>query len=58
MNGAAAMLRRLIEAVERGELEPGGERGVALVRRMEGAAVALEATSRTLPGPAKVPGPA
>ena len=49
---AAAMLRRLLDAVERGELEPGGERGVALMRRMEGAAVALETTSRTRPGPA------
>lgn len=38
----AAMLRRLLEAVERGELAAGGARGVALVHRLEGAVVALE----------------
>jgi hypothetical protein len=47
----AATLRQLLEAVEQGELEPGGERGVALMRRMEGAAVALEASAEaTGPG--------
>lgn len=39
---AAAMLRRLLEAVERGDLEAGGPKGVGLVHQLEGAAVALE----------------
>lgn len=42
---AAAMMRRLLDAVEKGALEPGGAQGVALLRRMEGAAVALEAVA-------------
>jgi hypothetical protein len=40
---AAAMIRRILDAVERGELAPGGVEGTAMVRRLEGAVVALEA---------------
>jgi hypothetical protein len=40
--GAAAMLRRVLKAVERGELVASSGQGRALVRRLEGAAVALE----------------
>ncbi len=40
---AGTLIRRVLEAVERGELEAGGTHGVALLRRLEGAAVALEA---------------
>ena len=36
------MLRRLLEAVERGDMEDGGARGVALLRQLEGAVAALE----------------
>lgn len=39
---AAAMLRRLLAAVEADELEANSARATALVRRIEGAAVALE----------------
>jgi hypothetical protein len=39
---AAAMLRRVLEAVERGELEGESSQARALVRRIEGAVVALE----------------
>lgn len=42
---AAALLRRLLEAVETGELEARGEAAQALVRQLEGAAVALETVS-------------
>lgn len=44
---AAAMLRRLLEAVERGDLEAGGGQGVALMGQIEGAVAALEGA----PGP-------
>jgi hypothetical protein len=40
---AAAMIRRVLDAVERGELTAGSARALALVRRLEGAALALEA---------------
>lgn len=43
---AAALLRRLLEAVDRGELDATTPSAKALVRRMEGAAVALEAATR------------
>jgi hypothetical protein len=39
---AAAMLRRLLDAVDVGDIEANGGRATALVRRMEGAAVAFE----------------
>jgi hypothetical protein len=39
---AAAMLRRLLAAVDEGTLTVGTLNGIALVRRMEGAAVAFE----------------
>jgi len=45
------MIRRVLEAVQRGELDEGGQRGAALTRRMEGAAVALEADVAEKPGP-------
>ena len=38
----ARMLRRLLDAVEAGELGAGGSRGARPLRRMEGAATALE----------------
>jgi hypothetical protein len=41
----AAMLRRVIDAVHRGELEAEGREALGLLRRMEGAAAALEASS-------------
>ena len=37
------MLRDILEAVERGELEANGPRAKALVRRLEGAVAAFEA---------------
>jgi hypothetical protein len=40
---AAAMLRRVLDAVERGDLDAGSGRATALVRKIEGAAAALEA---------------
>lgn len=43
---AAVMFRRLIEAVERGDLDAGGSQGRRLLRRMEGAATALDEASR------------
>lgn len=55
---AAAMLRRVLEATERGDLEGESARARALVRRIEGAVVALEtprpkqARKRTTPPPA------
>jgi hypothetical protein len=39
---AAVMLRRLLAAVDAGTLTVGTLNGIALVRRMEGAAVAFE----------------
>ena len=42
---AAQLLRRLLDAVERGQLVADGPVGVNLVRRMDGAALALEAVS-------------
>ncbi len=42
---AGALLRRLLAAVEAGDLAADDPPSVALVRRLEGAAVALEQTS-------------
>jgi hypothetical protein len=44
---AAAIIRRLLEQVEEGQVDVGGARGVAVVRRLEGAAQALETASET-----------
>lgn len=38
----AALLRRLLDLVDRGELDAGSAHGAAMVRRVEGAIVALE----------------
>lgn len=43
---AARLLRRLLELVESGELDAGSAHGLAMVRRIEGAAMALESASR------------
>jgi hypothetical protein len=43
---AAATIRRVLQAVERGELSVGSARARALVRRLEGAAAALDALGR------------
>ena len=40
---AAAQLRRVLDAVESGELSADGPVGSALVRRLEGAVLALDA---------------
>lgn len=40
------LLRRLLDAVHRGELSADGPVGAGLVRRLEGAATALELTDR------------
>ncbi len=42
---AAAVLRRVLDAVHRGELEADGREALGLLRRIEGAAAALEAAS-------------
>lgn len=42
----AALLRRLLVAVERGELDAQGEAADDLVRHIEGAVAALEALGR------------
>lgn len=42
---AARLLRAVLDAVEAGELEAGSADAVAMVRRLEGAAVALEAAA-------------
>ena len=47
---AAAMLRRLLAAVDDGTLTVGTLNGVALVRRMEGAAVAFETATGNVSG--------
>lgn len=44
---AAVILRRLLGAVEDGSLTVGTERGLALMRRMEGAATAWEVLAGT-----------
>ena len=44
---AARLLRSIIRAVEAGELEAATPRAVAMVRRIEGAAIAWEAASGT-----------
>lgn len=43
---AAEMLRMLLDAQARGDLEAPGPQGARLARRMEGAATALEISSR------------
>lgn len=43
---AAAVLRRLLDAVEAGELEAEGPLGVRVVRQLHGAAIALEIADR------------
>jgi hypothetical protein len=43
---AAAMLRRLLEKVEQGELEAKGGQGAPLLRRLEGAATVWEESAR------------
>jgi hypothetical protein len=53
VDDAAALLRRLLDAVEDGELEATTPRAVALVRRIEGAAVALEAAANAESGGAR-----
>jgi hypothetical protein len=44
---AAAMLRRLLTAVDDGYLTVGTLKGLALMRRMEGAAVTFELLAQT-----------
>jgi hypothetical protein len=44
------MLRRLLSAVDDGTLTVGTLNGIALVRRMEGAAVAFETAAGERPG--------
>lgn len=44
---AARLLRSIVGAVEAGELEATTPRAVAMVRRIEGAAAALEAASES-----------
>lgn len=46
---AAALLRRVLDAVDRGELAADGPAAVAVVRRCEGAAIALEVMDRRRP---------
>ena len=43
---AARLLRQVLDLVDRGDLEASAGPGVAMVRRLEGAATALEAASR------------
>jgi len=45
---AAAMLRRQLEAVQRGELDAPGSHGARLLRRLEGVVIALEDLGRGL----------
>lgn len=42
---AAVLLRRVLEAVERGDLSAGTPRAIALVRRIEGAIAAFDAAT-------------
>lgn len=42
----AAVLRALLDRVASGDLPAGGARGAAMVRRLEGALLALEVTGR------------
>ena len=44
---AAEMLRRLLGAVESGDLDAGSAQARALVRHLEGAAVAFEVAAQT-----------
>ena len=41
----AELLRRLLEAIDRGQVEANGPRAIALRRRIEGAIAALEAAA-------------
>ncbi len=43
---AAAMLRRVVDAVHAGDLDAEGREALGLLRRMEGAAVALETAAQ------------
>lgn len=46
MSEAAALLRRLLALIDSGELDAGSGHAQAMVRRIEGAAVALESAAR------------
>ena len=46
MTEAAALLRRLLALIESGELDAGSGHAQAMVRRIEGAAIALETAGR------------
>jgi hypothetical protein len=46
---AAALLRRVLDAVDRGALAADGPAAVAVVRRCEGAVIALEVIDRRRP---------
>ena len=48
MREAAAGLQRLLEAVDDGRLEPPSPPEIAMIRRVEGAVIALEAVARDL----------
>ncbi|MHB8670801.1 MAG: hypothetical protein ACYDAD_09630 [Acidimicrobiales bacterium] len=48
---AAAMLRRVLDAVDRGELDASGSAAASLVRHLEGAAAVLEIASGASPRP-------
>ncbi len=43
---AAAMLRRVVDAVHAGDLDAEGREALGLLRRMEGAVVALETAAQ------------
>lgn len=49
----AAALRRILEAIERGDLDASTPQAIALRRRIEGAVIALEAAGRRPAAPAK-----
>jgi len=53
LSEASGMLRAVLTAVEAGELEAGSSRARALVRRIEGAAAALDAAAQTTAPPPK-----
>ncbi|MBA2725310.1 MAG: hypothetical protein H0U53_04910 [Actinobacteria bacterium] len=50
LRDAATLLRRLIDAALSGELEAESSQGRRLLRRLEGAAAALEEASKRHPG--------
>lgn len=45
----AALLRRVLDAVDNGDLAADGPAGVAVVRRLEGALIAVESMDEGLP---------